>query len=762
MFITAKKKPLLRIVLVIVLMGLGISVRAQLKVMVLDDQSGEPLPYAHLLQLDASGKRKAAAVASISGEGVLPINKEQQFPIYIEAQSLGYQSKKLLIESPQNLIIRLTKSEVFLREVVVTAQYTPGSAAQAVHKIKVIDQEKIQRMAAMNLEDVLTNEVNMRIGQDAVLGSSISMQGVSGQNVKIMIDGVPVIGRQNGNIDLKQINLNDIEQIEIIEGPLSVNYGTDALAGTINIITKKQSDNKSEISFSSYNETVGRYNNLLSLNKQLGRLRIALNGGRNFFNGWDVGDQIEPNNIQPIADTTRTQSWDPRMQYFGRAQVSYSGKKQSISWRSEYFDERITNRGMPRKPYLEQAFDDVYVTRRMDHALNGQLELSPRLRLNGVAAYNQFERISNTYLVDLTTLERVLTGTPGDQDTAVAYQWMSRSSLIYVASPKWLALELGYDVNTELAVGQRIENGEQRMGDYAVFSTAELKLGRSLTFRPGIRYAYNTAYSAPLTPSFNAKWAWEKWTVRGAYARGFRAPSLKELYFNFVDINHNIVGNTSLVAEHSNNFNLSLGHRKFIRQTMIQWEASAFYNDIHNLITLGLVDPATQAFSYINVGRAQTNGINASLGLVLEHLKINFGGAIIGIQNQFAVDHPDGKFFYYPEVTGNLTYDWYQQGIDFSLFYKYQGSLPQVRINSNEELETGYIQGFNTLDANVTKHFWSERLSLGLGAKNLFNVQNVGIIGGGSGGGVHASAANAAMVGMGRLYFLKLDFQWKR
>ena len=58
-----------------------------------------------------------------------------------------------------------------------------------------------------------------------------------------MIDDVAVIGRLNGNIDLSQINLNNVERIEIVEGPLSVEYGTDALAGTINLITKSTENN---------------------------------------------------------------------------------------------------------------------------------------------------------------------------------------------------------------------------------------------------------------------------------------------------------------------------------------------------------------------------------------------------------------------------------------------------------------------------------------------------------------------------------------
>ncbi|MEL6132646.1 MAG: TonB-dependent receptor plug domain-containing protein, partial [Bacteroidota bacterium] len=121
--------------------------------------------------------------------------------------------------------------------VVITGQYTPQSLDQAIHPIRTISAEKIERMAAVNLGDVLENELNIRLSQDNILGQSLSIQGLSGENVKILIDGVPVIGRQNGNIDLGQLNLLGIERIEVVEGPLSVNYGTQALAGTINLIT---------------------------------------------------------------------------------------------------------------------------------------------------------------------------------------------------------------------------------------------------------------------------------------------------------------------------------------------------------------------------------------------------------------------------------------------------------------------------------------------------------------------------------------------
>ena len=66
--------------------------------------------------------------------------------------------------------------------------------------------------------------------------------------------------RINGNIDISQINMNNVDHIEIVEGPLSVNYGTDALAGTINIITKKSQKETFSVSSNNYYESTGQYN----------------------------------------------------------------------------------------------------------------------------------------------------------------------------------------------------------------------------------------------------------------------------------------------------------------------------------------------------------------------------------------------------------------------------------------------------------------------------------------------------------------------
>ena len=130
-----------------------------------------------------------------------------------------------------------------LAEVVVTGQLKEITADKSVYDIKVVDKKKLNSGIYSNLGSLLDKTLNINLAQDNVLGSSISINGISGRNVKILVDDVPVIGRLAGNIDLSQLNLLNIERVEIVKGPMSTIYGSDALAGTINIVTKKEFSN---------------------------------------------------------------------------------------------------------------------------------------------------------------------------------------------------------------------------------------------------------------------------------------------------------------------------------------------------------------------------------------------------------------------------------------------------------------------------------------------------------------------------------------
>ncbi|MEN0005299.1 MAG: TonB-dependent receptor plug domain-containing protein, partial [Bacteroidota bacterium] len=174
-----------------------------------------------------------------------------------------------------------------MEDIVVTAQFIPTSKEQVVHDIRTIDRVTIERQGATNLEQLLSQDASIRIRQDAILGSSMSILGLDGQNVQIMIDGVPIIGRQGGNIDLSQINLHNIERVEIVEGPLAVQYGTNALAGVINLIRKKSQVERFRVKTFTQVEDRGENNYVLNLGAQLADdLQLTLVGGFDRFDGF--------------------------------------------------------------------------------------------------------------------------------------------------------------------------------------------------------------------------------------------------------------------------------------------------------------------------------------------------------------------------------------------------------------------------------------------------------------------------------------------
>jgi outer membrane receptor for ferrienterochelin and colicins len=725
----------------------------------------QPVTGALVLYKDAVTNTEKVAVTDSIGNATINALSTQNNTYTIRIQCVGYVSltKKiqpsLISEVPivAPIICYLTPKNNYLNEVVITAQYAPTLAEKSVQKIKIIGQEKIQAMGATNLRDVLTNELNIRLQQDNILGSSMAMQGMSGENVKILIDGIPMIGRLNGSIDLSQINMNNVARIEVVEGPLSVQYGTNALAGTINIITRKTTTKKYSASITPYYESIGTYNLTADALFAVKKHSIGITGGRSYFDGWNPHNTPFTYIKQPIADTTRFQQWKPKEQYFGTGNYSYAFKKINVGIKSAYFQEKIINRGMPRKPYNEVAFDDYYYTKRIDNAVYAVGKLSKYWNLNLTAGYNYYKRTKQTYYKDLTTLEQITTANT-DQDTSVFGLLMSRGSVAYNKDSAVLNYELGYDLSYESVIGKRIATQLQHMGDYALYATAQYTPITKLILKPGLRYAYNTNYTAPLVPSVNVKWdIAPKHTLRASYAKGFRAPTLKELYFLFVDINHNIVGNEALKAEQSNNYSLAYNFTSPAKKTVFKLDYSMFYNGINNLITLA--QTTTTQYSYINIGTYKTHGAQLSSSINYNGFTIAGGVNYTGRYNQIATEYAAEKYAYSPEYNTNLAYKFAPQKLTLSLFYKYNGKLPSYQLVNNV-VQQSYIAAYQLMDCTAAIDVLNNHVNIAIGCKNIFNITNIAtnVV-----GGVHSSNTSTSPLLTGRNYFVKLSIQlWKR
>lgn len=659
----------------------------------------------------------------------------------------------LTLQREMTFVMRLDALEQ--DEVIVTAQYGTSTVENSVHRVKVIDRTKIDAMGAVNLKDVLTNELGVRLAQDNILGSSMTLQGVSGENVKILIDGVPVVGRLDGNIDLSQINLQEIERIEIVEGPLSVNYGTNALAGVINLISKKPNHRRISGSLMKYYESIGHFN--LTGNIDFGGKYWALgvSGGRNFFDGWHQTHAPFKNPI-PIADSNRFMTWKPKEQYFGGVYVQRNKNGWMFRYKAQFFNEFILNRGYPRPPYQETAFDDTYTTRRIDNSINIKKRIGRGGLTKHTFAYNRYDRIKNTYFVDLTTLDQTITSSESDHDTSMFDQWVFRGTYARSMDSSKLDFEVGYDILVESAKGKRILEGRQEQADLALFTSAQYRPMSALTLRPGLRYSYNTAYQAPFLPSLNVKWNFAKnWNFRTSYARGFRAPGIKELYFEFVDINHNIVGSDSLQAESSHNILASFHHNWTKKKLSVETDISGFYNVISDRITLASIN--STEYTYVNIGSFQSNGARISSKVQYGSLTFNVGTAIIGRASDLVSDQLMNTFIYYPEVQSSAMYTLKTSNTSFACFYKYQGKLPNFSVDENGVVEQVISEDYHLLDLTISQKLWSDRLVLTVGSKNLLNVTQV--ISGTSSGTAHATSSNSISVGSGRSYFASLKVQ---
>lgn len=651
-----------------------------------------------------------------------------------------------------------------LSDVVVTAQYVPTDSRNALQEIRVIRQSVIQQRGATNLEELLNQEASIRIQQDLVLGSSMSLLGIDGQNVKIMIDEVPVIGRQGGNINLGQLNLQNIERVEIVEGPLSVNYGTNALAGVINLVTKKSQIKKHQIGLNTQCETRGE--NRISLNygtRLTDKLLFKINGAFDQFDG--LG-----------SDTLRSSVWNPKDQWSVDASLNYElVDDKNLRYAFSYFDENVSNLGTIRRPQFKPyAFDDTYQTKRLDHTLAYQGELSKNYYLKTTAGYNQYLRYKNTYRTNFEEDSQELIA--GQQDTSTFNAVMLRGTLASKFKDKSINFQVGMDLSYDDATGERIQDEASNksnfssIGDYAIFSSVRYIGIPKLQVETGLRYAYNTRYNSPLVPSIQAKYDLTSNTViRASYGKGFRSPDLKELFFRFIDINHFIIGNPDLQAEQSDNVQIGMTYQ-FENESniLIKTKLKGFYNHIQEKITIfefvetpngfePAIKESTGQFAYFNQAIFKTKGLTANVDVQKNNLKLGLAYTLVGYYNDLHTELSEvDPYSYTHEWSGSLNYVLTNQTTRFALFLRQNDRLLSFfpdQDNEGNAIANQRIQdGYALLDATINQAIWDDRIRLTFGVKNILDVQQVNVKGGG--GGAHSGNSGTLPVGLGRSFFV--------
>ncbi|MDN5205345.1 TonB-dependent receptor [Fulvivirgaceae bacterium BMA10] len=772
----------MKIIISLALFLLALACSAQETWRFLDAKSGHDIEGVYV-QLQSLQRQTIETLVSDSKGKVKFSNIN--YPLVVQIQHLSYRPIIDTLTNPATEIrtFQLIPSIKKLDDVVVTGQYGERGIDESIYTVRSINQEKIQAQGAVDLADLLSNNLNIRIEPDKEDGSTgISMLGLDKKYVKVLIDGVPLVGVDgNGNnADLSQINLNNIERVEIVEGPMAVTYGANALAGVVNLITKKPSE-KFQLDLSLQEETVGREYGLKEGkhiqtigigHRVLDDLSVQLDFRRNDFKGYK-GEYLQGWGLHGLESASkRGFEWHPKLQYSGSGLVRYNPGKISMYYRYDFYInqlDRLGNfvysnvheaTGLPR-PY---AFDERFKTERHIHNYQIQGDIPNLFHFSSSMAYSNSHRDEKAFRKNL---ENDTEDVPFESSDSFfkTFQW--RGDFNQFTSSDKIDFEVGYDINRSEMQKSFVEGGAKQMTDVGLYGSLEFKPTQELAIRPGFRTSFNNLYDPPIIPSLNIKYEPSQHIdFRLGGGRGYRAPNLIELYDTIPHAGIEITGNPNLRPEDGYHVSFAVAHQyRKGEKLFIESSFSLFYTKVNDQIIMGQVSAVPLKFLYINVNEFEAKGLSFNTRVNTHRVTFSAGLSYIGRLNTlFGIDEQASEFLYYPEIVSSLMYRIPHHQLDIGLFYKYYGKFERYLITTNEHDEDVWRKGktdpFNWLDLTVAKNFLKNSFKITAGVKNILDINDVASSA--TTGGAHTAASPTVARSYGRTYFLRLNYVFNR
>lgn len=681
-----------------------------------------------------------------------------------------------------------------LNEVVITGQFEPQSLKKSVFNVKVISRQDIENRAANNLADVLNQYLNINISPSGSDGrSTVSMFGLDGQYFKILIDNIPVVSETGlgNNTDLTQINLNDVERIEIIEGSMGVTHGANAVSGILNIITRKGGKHKWETNATLQEETVGTEYGLFDKGRHIQALRlahtfnenwyVAASGNRNDFAGF-YSKFKGKDHYSATNDSLRGYSWLPKEQITANALVNYSKGNFRIFYKFDYFTEKVEYFnpqviGVDNYPFpttYRSEDNRMYVNRNMHH-LNAYGKLFSKLTYNVSASYQKQERDQEDFNYFLIEGQERGNDRFTYQSKDVIY---STGNITNFFNSQYFDLQLGYEAVNEKGFASansgmfRDENQltsdiRKRLENYDVYSVAEIKCTDRFSLRPGFRYSFQSAFDNQYALSLGSRYLLNHGLeLRASVGKSYRTPNFDELYTYFVDSNHNVQGNKDLLPESSMSYEASIKKNTYSGDLKLQNNLSAAFINVDDRISMVLASLEPQwAYKYLNIDSYKIVNISTTNQLSYKNLDASVGASLIGISQQIKtptsnVVSPD-DYLYTLNANASVSYNVPKWQTQFSLYYKYTGKQQQFVERSDNQNNISYykaiIDPYSMLDASVRKFFLNRDLEITAGARNILNVVNIQSTGS-TGTGAHTAATGSLLQAYGTSYFVKLSY----
>ncbi|AUC74526.1 TonB-dependent receptor plug domain-containing protein [Olleya sp. Bg11-27] len=694
----------------------------------------------------------------------------------------------VVILSAQEKTKNTTNIEV-LEEVIITGESNVMSLSKKLFTVNTIKRKDIENVAGNTLADVLFNNLNISINPDASSGkSTVSLFGLDGQYVKILIDGIPIVS-DNGvgnNIDITQINLDDVERVEIVEGSMGVLYGDNAVAGVINIITKRGLKNNGwELQLALQEESVGNefdffnkgrhIQNFKITNQVNDKLSYSIGTSRNdfsgFYNDYKGQNYVNVQDGAVVNDGLRGTEWNPKDQITTSLNVDLDLGKHNFFYKLQYFNEdlEIYNRSVNGR-YEDgrlnpTALDKNYRTNRWVSNLNASGSLIGDTKYNLSLSYQNQKRNYKEYVYNILNQK-----TESIQTDAVSQSsniWYSKAFVNnIIPNSEVFNFQLGYEFTNQsgydaIATGNYSSDVvKNTITNYELFGITEFNVNKKLSINPGIRFTHSSQFNNHLIWSLSSTYDFtEKLKLKAVVGSAYRAPNFEELFFYFVDSNHNVRGNPNLQPEDGLSVFVNLkDNYKINEDAYLKAGFNTFYIELNDAIAsvTSEDDNGSVLFTQDNIDYSKRLGFTLDNNFIYKNWNIGLGATYLGTTNAINKSlNNTSDYLWALNLQTSINYKIEKWNTNISSQLKYNGKTQGIFYDTNGELFIGETDAYTWLNLSLKTNI-TPKLSTTLGVRNLLDVVDINT---GVSAGAHSSSTSTSrLIGNGRSFFLKLTY----
>ncbi|QZE13411.1 TonB-dependent receptor [Halosquirtibacter laminarini] len=690
---------------------------------VLNADTGLPIQGVQIV-LDAS---RLGTSTDIRGYFQLNISTQIKSKT-LNLSCIGFIKRSVPISNFNNkreFVIKLSPSVEGLSEVVVTATGTSHRLESVPVRTEVIRGKQIELMGVSNVEETLSY-VNPSLSfSPNAMGSFMKMNGLGNDYILVLVNGKRMYGDMGGNNDLNRIPLSNVKQIEVVKGASSSLYGSEAIAGVINIITKEP-----VFGVSAYNDTyIGAYGQLRQNNQVAFRSKKWSSTSTVQYkksDGWQLSEYEKPSRKMikkgkkdPVPTLAKaSNAFDDRS--FVQSFELKPNDKLSFRTTGSLYDKEV------KYPVDYKSYNSYFTD--MNLSVDGEYLLSDVAKLSFEGYFDNYKykyRYNRKYNIAYNDNGESFQKTFYDGDVQLnTNQSLNSYNLKGVFTlPFQNTLNVGAEYMDEyLEAPYRFEGDKAEAFTTSIYAQNEWKY-QFITLVGGLRWVNHEAFGSIICPKVSALIGNDWVKLRSSWGEGFKAPTLKELYYHYekegMGSHYLYLGNPDLKPQESKYVDASLE----FRFKNVNFSISGYHNNVHNLINYKIIPNTDEADmlgvkitkQQVNIDEALTQGVDVAFDWTIgTHLKFSTGYSFVDakdVETDFVLDGVSKH-----QATAQLAWLSHTKLVDFN--YSIQGKGQSERYYGKEKVDGFMLWNFTT-NHLVTFNKW--RCNVKLGIDNLLD-----------------------------------------